>query len=105
MSERTDREFVEAVTRWRAEDAPRSSASNSTALLGRDLTTENDEMAGLQMKYFVLKPSGDDAYAKASRAAMRAYAIRIMEENPELARELTDWANTETPALNESEAP
>lgn len=33
MSERTDREFVEAVARWRKEDAPRSSASNSTALL------------------------------------------------------------------------
>lgn len=31
-------------------------------------------MDGLKMKYFVLKPAGDDAYAKASRAAMNRYA-------------------------------
>lgn len=32
-------------------------------------------MDGLMMKYFVLKPRGNDAYAAASRAAMHAYAI------------------------------
>jgi hypothetical protein len=31
-------------------------------------------MNGLLMKYFVLKPAGDDRYAAASRKAMRAYA-------------------------------
>ena len=48
--------------------------------------------SGLLMKYFVLKPSGSDVYAKASRKAMRAYASFVLEENPELANELRDWA-------------
>jgi len=48
-------------------------------------------MSGLQMKYFVLKPKGDDIYAKASRTAMNRYAHVIRGENPELAQELTDW--------------
>lgn len=56
-------------------------------------------MSGLQMKYFVLKPNGDDAYAKSSRAAMRAYADHIAEENPELCEELRAWADKETPEL------
>jgi hypothetical protein len=53
-------------------------------------------MSGLQMKYFVLKPHGDDAYAKASRVAMRAYANQIREENKELCDELRAWADKET---------
>ena len=52
-------------------------------------------MSGLQMKYFVLKPSGDDPYAKASRAAMAQYAASIKGENPELAQELVTWICTE----------
>lgn len=48
-------------------------------------------MSGLQMKYFVLKPAGDDPYAKASRAALREYAKSIMDENTELAIDLYDW--------------
>ena len=48
------------------------------------------------MKYFVLKPSGSDAYAKASRAAMRAYANHIASENEELCDELREWADRET---------
>lgn len=55
-------------------------------------------MTGLVMKYFVLKPAGSDAYAKASRAAMRAYGNHIAEENPELRKELWDWAQRETEA-------
>lgn len=62
-------------------------------------------MAGLQMKYFVLKPHGDDAYAKASRAAMRAYANHIAEENPDLRDELREWADRETPDLHSEQAP
>lgn len=54
-------------------------------------------MAGLIMKYFVLKPHGDDQYAKASRAAMRAYANHIKGENPELCQELREWADREMP--------
>jgi len=45
------------------------------------------------MKYFVLKPKGDDIYAKASRQAMRSYAQQINKENPELADELREWAD------------
>ena len=52
-------------------------------------------MKGLQMKYFVLKPKGDDAYAKASRVAMHYYADSIKEENPELAESLDNWAEEE----------
>jgi len=52
-------------------------------------------MSGLQMKYFVLKPSGNDKYAEASRKAMRAYAMTIQNENPELAEDLRKWSDKE----------
>ncbi len=52
-------------------------------------------MNGLLMKYFVLKPKGFDLYAYASREAMRAYASIIFNENPELAKELREWASRE----------
>jgi hypothetical protein len=52
-------------------------------------------MEGLQMKYFVLKPKGDDVYAEASRKAMRAYAAHILNENEVLANELRAWADSE----------
>ncbi|GAI86312.1 unnamed protein product [marine sediment metagenome] len=52
-------------------------------------------MTGLKMKYFVLKPSGDDRYAVASRKAMRAYALHIQNENEELANDLREWADNE----------
>ena len=55
-------------------------------------------MSGLEMKYFVLKPRAktrDDAYAKASHAAMYAYADSIEETNEALARELRLWAGKE----------
>lgn len=57
-------------------------------------------MTGLVMKYFVLKPAGDDAYAKASRAAMRAYGNHIRGENHELCNELWEWAQREMDAAN-----
>jgi hypothetical protein len=52
-------------------------------------------MEGLQMKYFTLKPKGEDVYAKASREAMKTYADVVCEENPKLADELIDWSNVE----------
>lgn len=55
-------------------------------------------MNGLTMKYFILKPkskSRNDKYAEASRKAMRAYANHIQSTNPELHRELWNWANEE----------
>ena len=53
------------------------------------------------MKYFVLKPSGNDAYAIASRAAMRAYADSIKNEDEVLALELYEWANNESSLIDE----
>lgn len=50
-------------------------------------------MEGLVMKYFVLKPSGDDKYAEASRKAMRTYASVISRDNPKLSKELFEWAD------------
>lgn len=57
------------------------------------------------MKYFVLKPAGDDAYAKASRAAMLAFADVYVAENPQMAREVADWANQETAAAEPMPGP
>jgi len=59
-------------------------------------------MSAIEMKYFVLKPKGDDEYAKASRAAMRAYATHISKENIGLCDELREWADRETPALRDT---
>lgn len=50
----------------------------------------------LFMKYFVLKPAGDDHYAIASRRAMQTYARWIGEHgNPDLASQLNAWAHRE----------
>ena len=50
---------------------------------------------GLDMKYYVLKPQGSDAYAKASRLAMLVYAEYIETHNPNLAKELIVWCRKE----------
>ncbi len=55
----------------------------------------SEKMEGLLMKYFVLKPAGNDRYAAASRRAMNAYASFIREENPVLSDQLRDWAARE----------
>jgi hypothetical protein len=55
-------------------------------------------MSGLLMKYFVLKPNGDDAYARAARAAMREYAKHIVTENLQLSDELWQWAQDQEAA-------
>jgi hypothetical protein len=51
---------------------------------------------GLLMKYFVLKPNGDDEYAYASREALRAYADSIEDVNPLLADDLRSWVRRES---------
>lgn len=58
-------------------------------------------MTGLKMKYFVLKPEGDDRYATASREAMREYARSIKNYNPTLAIEIIKWADSESLRSNE----
>ena len=50
-------------------------------------------MEGLLLKYFVLKPRGNDAYAEASRQSMLVYAKCIEVENPELAERLRLWVS------------
>ena len=55
-------------------------------------------MDGLLMKYFVLKPAGDDMHARASRAAMRTYALALKQddaENDKFADEILDWVSCE----------
>ena len=52
-------------------------------------------MEGLQMKYFVLKPKGDDEYAKASRKAIWAYAQAIASTNRQLAIDLREWVRVD----------
>ena len=49
------------------------------------------EMAGLEMKYFVLNPNTNDRYGRASRNAIRTYAIDIETEDPQLANDLVNW--------------
>ena len=51
------------------------------------------DLDGLQMKYFVLNPEGSDAYAKASRFAMRAYASSIRETNPQMCDDIRVWVD------------
>ena len=53
-------------------------------------------MDGLLMKYFVLKPEGDNPHAEASRAAMLAYADAIKPHNRKLCDELTQWVIRES---------
>ena len=50
---------------------------------------------GLEMRYFVLKPKGDNPYANASRKAMLRYADEIGIENPKLATDLREWVLAE----------
>ena len=50
---------------------------------------------GLLMKYFVLKPNGNNIYAKASREAMLRYAGIVQIINPNLADDLVEWVEKE----------
>lgn len=52
-------------------------------------------MSSLLMKYFVLKPRGNDSYSNASRQAMLTYAKEIEAENPLLAVDLCIWVDSE----------
>lgn len=60
-------------------------------------------MTGLLIKYFVLKPGGNDAYAAASRGAMARYAELIHEENPSLSADLLLWIAKEQAAQREKQ--
>ena len=62
-------------------------------------------MSGLEFRYFVLKPRGDSPHAAASRAAMFRYAGHIRRREPDLARELWDWAAAEHGRAHNGEEP
>ena len=49
----------------------------------------------MNIKYFVLKPGGKSAYAKASRTAMRLFATEIEASDPKLANAVKSWAYDE----------
>ena len=57
---------------------------------------------GLQMRYFVLKPSIKDAYGKASLAALKAYEEAIGSTNRQLAEDLRMWRATIQAGIKES---
>lgn len=53
-------------------------------------------MAGLELRYFVLKPAGNSRHAEASRKAMRAYANHMaIEGNEEFCKDLRAWVDRE----------
>ena len=60
------------------------------------------ENEGLLMKYFVLKPSGNNIYAKASREAMRKYAEAILPVNQTFADNLKEWVLKEEDLVKRS---
>lgn len=62
-------------------------------------------MSGLEMKYFVVKPNGTDAYAEASRRAIEAYADSIIEHNRPLAHDLIQWIIAEEKLANQKNQP
>lgn len=58
------------------------------------------KVSALETRYFVLKPKGNDEYARASRHAMITYAGIIKHTNFQLAVELRRWADVESKAIN-----
>ncbi len=50
---------------------------------------------GLELRYFVLKPVGKGAHAKASRKAILAYAKAIEKKDEVLADDLRLWVRDE----------
>lgn len=59
------------------------------------MSAQRKEKNVLEMKYFVLKPRGDDVFARASRAAMRVYADIVSDTDSHLAENLRNWVVTE----------
>ncbi len=56
-------------------------------------------MTQIKMKYFVLKPGGNDNYAKASRIALRAFATEMERDDLPFAAQLKEWAYEEERAV------
>lgn len=57
-------------------------------------------MSEIKLKYFVLKPRGSDAYAKASRTALRVFSTEMEQDDPALAAQLKRWAYDEERAAH-----
>jgi len=54
---------------------------------------------GLILKYFIVKPKGNNIYAKASREAMLRYAEVINIINPVFANDIIEWVHSEQIAV------
>ncbi len=61
-------------------------------------------MDGLLMKYFVLRPAGEDWHAIASREAMRVYAHYVQGANGALSKDVTRWVNREEKKFEQTKA-
>lgn len=61
-------------------------------------------MGGMLMKYFVLRPAGDDWHATASREAMRVYAHYVQGANAKLSKDVTRWVNREEKAYQKTKS-
>jgi len=88
MSE--DQEDIQA-----AKDALEDAKKKGEKPIPWEKAREDLDLNRLMMKYFVLKPSGNNIYASASRAAMWTYASAIKTEHPELANDIFDWVKRE----------
>ncbi len=49
------------------------------------------DKSGLMLKYFVLNPNKQDAYGRASRIALRAYADEIETVNEQFRDDIYNW--------------
>ena len=67
------------------------------SLLSRYERVKEMDNIGFKVKYFVLKPKGQDQFAIASRAAMRTFAQSMHGHDNELANYVKAWAESETP--------
>ncbi len=85
----------------------RSNCTSATFARKAEVAVAALEAAGWRkvpvMEYFVLKPAGDNAYAKAARDAMVTYARSIYYVDPELSKTLWGWEEHEA-AANEKPA-
>ena len=62
-------------------------------------------MSGLEMKYFVLNPTKNNRYGRASRNAIRVYADDVWTENPKLCYDLKIWIDSIEQNLEINPAP
>ena len=60
-----------------------------------NILTKKENPNGLKLKYFVVRPEGNDTHARASRAALRTYSAVILKENEQLSKDIEIWVTKE----------